>query len=606
MSREDRFAFGAIALVALAVFGPALLRGEVFTLRDHADYFQPLRAFTADDLRALRLPLWNPYNASGEPWLANPQTGVFYPPAWLFVLLPFATAYVSYLLIHALLLGVGAYLFFSRDASRPAALVGAVALMLSGPVLSLIDVQNNFTTFAWVPLVLWRAFRDREDPSPRAAAVLLALAFLAGEPFFAACAAVLYALVVRRPRVIAVAGVFAAGLSAIQLFPFLETLRGSDRMGGFAAADILRDSMRWRDWLRIAVPPGGVLDPHLSQHFLPVVYAGIVVVILALAGALVRLRERRWHALAFWFAVAAVASGPPLLARLPLTLFRYPARLVPFGILAIAALAVAGWEAARGAVRARLGDGRGHRAHWVDALVVLAIAADLLAAAQPLLRSGTYPVIRVPYERTIGRDAKILRASGPLLVRGARRDLWIAGYTNLFDRRFDASTAAPVVSRVYSSLYDRALGDFSILQRISCGYVIAARPLPPRFAPIETRGIVSLYRVIGALPLAYVRGRDGTLQNVGALAFDTAHARVTVETAKGGVLVLTQNDAPGWRVTIDGAPARKLRELGTLRAVEVAAGVHRVEWSYRPLSLVSGALVTLCAIVAIAFARRRV
>lgn len=606
MSREDRLAFGVIALAALAVFGPALVRGDVFTLRDHADYFQPLRGFTAENLRALRLPLWNPYNGSGEPWLANPQTGVFYPPAWLFVLLPFATAYVSYLLLHALLLGLGGYLLFSRDATRPAALAGAVALMLSGPVLSLLDVQNNFTTFAWVPLVLWRAFRDREDPSPRAAAVILALAFLAGEPFFAACAAVLYAAIVRRRRVVAVAGIGAAALSAIQLFPFLEMLRGSDRTGGFTAADILRDSMRLRDWLRIAVPPGGVFDPHLSQHFLPIVYAGIPVVMLALAGLVVRLRERRWHALALWIVAAVVASGPSLLARLPLTLFRYPARVVPFGMLAIAALAVAGWEAARGAIGARLGEEKRGTARVLDALLVVVIAADLLAAAQPLLRSGKFPVIRVPYSPAIGRDAKIIRASAPLLVRGTRRELWIAGYTNLFAHRFDASTAAPVVSRAYSALYDRALVDFPLLQRLSCGYVVAARALPAQFVPLETRGDVSVYRVRGAFPLAYLRERDGAIRNVRELAFDTSHARATVDTAKGGTLVLTQNDASGWSVTIDGAPATEQRELGVFRAVEVGAGTHHVAWSYRPVSLVYGAIVTLIAIVWIAFARRRV
>ncbi|MCU1347934.1 MAG: hypothetical protein JWO56_964, partial [Acidobacteria bacterium] len=64
-----------IAAVVVTLFAAPLLRDEVFTLRDHSDYFQPLRYFTAAHLRAGVLPLWNPYSASGEPWLANPQTG---------------------------------------------------------------------------------------------------------------------------------------------------------------------------------------------------------------------------------------------------------------------------------------------------------------------------------------------------------------------------------------------------------------------------------------------------------------------------------------------------------------------------------------------------
>src|SRR5712692_2215373 len=106
--------FLVITVVALLAFARPLIRGEVFTFRDHGDYFQPLRWFTAEELRHGRLPLWNAYNASGEPWLANPQTGVFYPPAWLFIALPFATAYTLFLCLHLMLAGWGAFLLFNR------------------------------------------------------------------------------------------------------------------------------------------------------------------------------------------------------------------------------------------------------------------------------------------------------------------------------------------------------------------------------------------------------------------------------------------------------------------------------------------------------------
>ncbi len=66
--------------------------------------------------------------------------------------------------------------------------LGAAALMFSGPVLSLLDVSNNLATFAWIPLALWCA----EEGAWRRGGAVLALAFLAGEPFFAAVAALLY------------------------------------------------------------------------------------------------------------------------------------------------------------------------------------------------------------------------------------------------------------------------------------------------------------------------------------------------------------------------------------------------------------------------------
>ena len=47
--------------------------------------------------------------------MANPQTGVFYPPTWLFAIFPFETAYMLYLALHLVILAWGAYLLFARS-----------------------------------------------------------------------------------------------------------------------------------------------------------------------------------------------------------------------------------------------------------------------------------------------------------------------------------------------------------------------------------------------------------------------------------------------------------------------------------------------------------
>lgn len=437
---RHRFTLAFLAVVALALFAGPLLRREVFVVRDHFDYFQPLRWFTAEQLRSGQLPLWNPYSASGEPWLANPQTGVFYPPFWIFLIAPFATAYMLYLFAHLLLLGWGAYLLFARRAAPGAALAGAAALMVSGPVLSLLDVSNNFASFAWLPLVLWCA----GEGAWRRAGVVLAMTFLAGEPFFAAFAALLYVVVRRRMDVIGTAAI-AFGVSAVQLLPFVEFVLASDRIG--SAASALAHSMRWRDWLRVAVPPplGLPFDPALGQRFIPVVYVGIIVCALALVG-LIQLARRRevlgWLAL---LGVAVVIStGPLLLLTLPVTLFRYPARLVPFGAFAIIALAVVGWDRLRPEKR------------WADLVLVLVITVDVLVRVQPLLVTAPFRTDVVPYRREIGARSKFLRNGA---IDPERRAAWIAGYLNLYDRRFDAFTAAPLASakyvRAYASFADR-------------------------------------------------------------------------------------------------------------------------------------------------------
>ncbi|MBV8517976.1 MAG: hypothetical protein JO197_11305 [Acidobacteria bacterium] len=583
-----RFAFLLLSLLTLALFLPPLLRNHVFVLRDHLDYFQPLRFFTASELRAGRIPYWNPYNASGEPWLANPQTGVFYPPAWLLVVLPFATAYMLFLLLHVLLLGLGAYLFFARKASQGAALAGAVALMFSGPVLSLLDINNNLATLAWIPLALWCA----AEGAWRRGAFALALAFLGGEPFFAAIGALLY-VVIRRNRDVVWTALGAFGLSAIQLLPFLDLLRGSDRAARLDATTILRDSMPLRDWLRIAVPPtlnSSAFDAHLGQHFLPAIYLGIAVVAIALAG--IRKQTLGW--LALLAIVAIVASGPAWLASMPLTLFRYPARVVPFGALAVAALFVAGWERIRAYVLPNK--------RWVDLLLVLIVLADLVPRMQPLFASAPFNPHPLPYARAVGGELKVLRVGE---IEPRQRTVWMSGYLNLYDRRFDVSTAAPVVSDAYARMYRQLLEhpSHALLDRISAGWLLSKVDLTHSFARVGSIGGVSLFRNAEAWPLAVLV--DGRVIRGVMVELDTQRARVVVDTPHPSYVMLTQQRARGWTLTFDGTPAEDSAAYGMFRGFRVPRGHHELLWTYRPPLLHAGALLTLVTLVAMFVKRSR-
>ena len=492
-----RWAFAAITLVALVVFARPLVRNEVFSFRDHGDYFQPLRWFTANELRHGRLPLWNVYSASGEPWLANPQTGVFYPPTWLFVVLPFTAAYTLYLLLHVVLLGCGAYLLFAR-LTKPggAALAAALALMFCGPSMSLLDVSNNLTTFAWIPLIVWCALTG---VSARASAVAIAMSFLAGEPFFAAVGALLFAVVRRRgARDLIDVALTSFALSSIQLLPFLSMVLSSDRAhGGLTRAQMLHDSMPLRDWLRIAIPPNlgaNPFDPRLGQHFIPIVYVGVLTVAFAIIGVVIgRGRALGWIALVMLCVLVGAGSHlapvAEVLARLPLTLFRYPSRVVPLAALAICALAAIGCD-------------RVVRGRWQFA-IALVMFVDVAMQLQPLLITAKFDLHRVPLSPSIGRDEKILRIDTP---RDFDRDGWISGYLNLYDRRFDAWTAAPIVSQRYSALYQSILArrDLAGIDALSAGYVLAPATLAA-FQPMgAVRGAV-VHRNRGAFPLAYFR-----------------------------------------------------------------------------------------------------
>ncbi|HVR44193.1 MAG TPA: hypothetical protein VMS56_12205 [Thermoanaerobaculia bacterium] len=358
-----------LAPLALVPFACMLVRGEVPSFRDHGSYFLPLRWHTAMALRAGELPLWNPWNGLGEPWLSNPQTAVFYPPAWIFLAMPFPAAYVLFLALHVAILGVGAYALFRRWAAPAAAAFGAVALMLSGPVFSLLDVNNNLASFAWFPIVIRLALERRDDRSRSVTplGVALALMFLGGEPFYAAIAAAMVAIALlagRDWRGTAGAGGWAAGLAAVQVLPFLSWISASDRTSGLDPGEAFRHSMAAGDWLAMVMSTAsatGRFEPlRIEQQFIPSLYLGLPTVVLALAAGLGSLRTERPEKkrvllvlLLSFAAILLLAAAPrlPLAADALLTLrfnaIRYPARVVPLGALLVAGLAAIGLERVR-------------------------------------------------------------------------------------------------------------------------------------------------------------------------------------------------------------------------------------------------------------------
>jgi hypothetical protein len=644
--------------VVAVLFAPALLRGEIFSFRDHADYFQPLRFFTAQALSHGVVPLWNPYNGSGEPWLANPQTGIFYPPQWIFVLLPFARAYVVYLALHALLLGWSGYRLFARDGGEKAALVGAVALMTCGPTLSLLDVQNNYCTFAFMPLLILLGIRRGEGSVSRTAcSATIALAFLAGEPFLAGFGALLFALafaITRSERSalprsfgtatidLAATAAMALALAAVQLFPFLAWVRGSDRAAASSNDDLLRESMRPLDWVRLALPSAIENDLRsASQQFVPVLYCGAFIVALFLCGLLAGVRKHRRGRVLSWLAllgVAIIGAGGrfiPLTGVLAarLTLSRYPARLVPVGCLAVIAIAVIGLGWIESAHQRLLSRGL---------IVLLAVftAVDLIPRAEPLLATRRFEAHVVPYRAPIGRSAKLIRLPDETWSghRPFDRKSWIAGYQNLFERRFDASTASPLLSASYARLYDAAL--FTprpdLLRLMSVGWMLTSRRLPAAFlTPAESSGVVTLYRFDSTLPFVQAwagvsssvsdqTALDSTLRSplrgvvpvsgrtpvawsalpaapdevdrVDALAIDLNEVRLRLRLSSARLVVITQRAESGWTADVDGREAPTLRAAGIFRAVVLGPGRHSVVWTYRPMSLIVGALITLAGL----------
>jgi hypothetical protein len=79
-------------------------------------------------------------------------------------------------------------------------------------------------------------------------------------------------------------------------------------------------------------------------------------------------------------------------------------------------------------------------------------------------------------------------------------------------------------------------------------------------------------------------------------------SRVAIEaTASGpGVLVLLDASDPGWRATVDGLDVPVQRANAVFRAVPLGTGAHHVVFSYRPVSVEAGAVLSLLGLAAVA------
>jgi hypothetical protein len=362
---------GALGLAfAAALLGPGALAGLVPARGDLADFFWPMKAYTAARWAAGSLPLWNPLSGCGEPWLAQLQTGVLYPGDLPF-LLGGAAGPLLAIALHLAVAAAGMAAWLSDlGTSRAGALAGAAVFAGGGAFLSLAPVYNNFCTAAFLPWLFLGARRAVRGATPALFALAVALAFLGGEPALAAAgasAAALLAVVTRgedstrpaaRARAALRAGwglVLGLGLAAAALGPFLVLVTSTGRIAGATRAEALARPVGRADLADLAVPPAPEAPrragPGRGGYLATLALGPLPFLLAAAAGAGFAARPRLLLALlalaAFGVVLALGARGGlvPLLwdggwARG----VRFPARWFVFAHVALAAAAGAGLD----------------------------------------------------------------------------------------------------------------------------------------------------------------------------------------------------------------------------------------------------------------------
>ncbi|MFB0535944.1 MAG: YfhO family protein [Anaerolineae bacterium] len=276
------------------IITPNLANRGSFPEGDFADQFYAFGVYEVQRLFSGQLPLWNPYTFSGQPFLADVQSAIFYPPSLITLLLSLPQGFSLFALeleaiFHFFLAGLFTYLLAKRLLrDRQAALISSLVFTFGGYLTSYPSQQLAILeTDVWLPLILLLLDIGLEQFAPAgfvvqspdcrianparaekfslsvvllpitSAGLAFGLALLAGHPQSAMyvfyVSAIYFAFRVYTNRVrwqpaVMAFGLFALlgfGLAAAQLLPSLEYMRLSSRAqanysemsGGFPRQD---------------------------------------------------------------------------------------------------------------------------------------------------------------------------------------------------------------------------------------------------------------------------------------------------------------------------------------------------------------------------------
>jgi hypothetical protein len=349
----------------------------------------PMTWFGFSALREGRLPLWNPWQFAGQPFLAAYYAGLFYPlnAIYLFTSVPLGIELSG--VLHMLLGAAGMALLARRlRVGWPGALLAALSFVWSGWFVFSTNQPRILSALAWMPWTCWLV--DRVLAGERRAWIALALGIgaqlLIGDAEHVLhgwlAASLLAALrmaqlaargearhALTRGALCAGALLAGAGLAAFQLFPTAELVAQSARSAvGFDA--------RYAVSQGLITPRNFLLQAAQTRHWVTVGALPLVAALLALG--------RGRGALPWLLGAAAALLGAQmtfggalfrLYHELPFAdLFRRPYKfldLYAFGQALLAGLALA-----------RLGDqvGLPRRRIWRDPRWLAALLAAALLA----------------------------------------------------------------------------------------------------------------------------------------------------------------------------------------------------------------------------------
>ena len=599
------------------------------------------------------VPLWNPYEFSGFPTQADPQTGVFYPPNIVLRLFSLSTFVTWTVIFHVWMFGAGMYaLCRVAGVRRLPSAVAAVSLMLGGIPIGRMYAGHFdvIRTVAWVPLAMAAAIAsiDRQSSRPTVAAVVVLSLELLGsflQLFCYTLAAIgLYALFAylwpkdrRRPP-----GLFRTtivhlcllvllvlGLTAFQLLPTARLVAAAGRTQGMPYEQAIESALHIGDLGRVmfGAPP----SPIPMESWEVSAYIGWLLVMLSPVALFVG-RPRRMVMFFGGLALVALllATGGPLyrLHYWLFPMFRIPGRFLCFwsiglgllGAVALDWLAGPGPEPLVSPAEAGHDEESRNASRTRYALVLLAaalvVSVDGWRYTKHFVRVNALAdrfTSSVPFTPT--RFGRVLSLCEDRIQTGELTALGVPsvdGYNSYFlgDYARLAVLARGEQPPAQLKAFERIGAgtvppDFDVLNALNVTEIIACEALEqPGLELLMQRERFRLYRntrALGRVAVSCEPNPDGIVSStcgdgaeIEILAGDSPRGRLEfrVSLPVARTLLLSEPYYPERKAWVDGVETPIEKVNVALSAVHVGAGIHDVELEYVPTSLHLGTAIS--------------
>lgn len=312
-----------LAILILIFYSRLLFSDFIFYYKDFFRYFYPTKFFASNCIKDGIIPLWNPYNFCGMPFLAPLQSQVLYPLSFITYFLPINLGIKLFIVIHIFLAGLFTYFLMQEwRLSRISSLISSIVYIFSGYFISVNDILNILVAITWIPFIFLffiKALQSLKAKHIILTAVGICLQFLGGEPttvYATLLALILYAIAkiiiyhdLKIIVIILIIGLIGVGLSAFQSLPFLELVSYSNRACGMSFEEATRWSLSPNELLDLFIPLlSYTMNFQDIQGLIDSIYLGIVPLCLVFIGMWFGRLGRFWALVFFCFILLSLGG----------------------------------------------------------------------------------------------------------------------------------------------------------------------------------------------------------------------------------------------------------------------------------------------------------